>query len=88
MGEQRRRNETQTTPAAPGDTGRTVWVVAVLAFWVSAGVTVTAMLMTGELDLILVSITLGMMILGVWFKVRHQMRLRRARGEVPGGDSS
>ena len=48
------------------DTSRKLWVVAVLAFWISLGITLTTMLITGKLDLILVSITLGLMVLGVW----------------------
>jgi hypothetical protein len=47
------------------------------------------MLTTGKLNLNLipVSITLSMMVLGVWLKARYQFRQRKARGRVSGGDS-
>ena len=69
------------------DTSRKLWVVAVLAFWISLGITLTTMLITGKLDLILVSITLGLMVLGVWLKVRYQLRQRKAKSRMSGGDS-
>ena len=45
------------------------------------------MLTTGKLNQILVSIALGMMVLGVWFKARYRLRQRKAGGQVSGGDS-
>ena len=62
-------------------------MVAVLAFWISAGVTQAVMLTTGKLNQILVSIAFGMMVPGVWLKARYQLRQRKARGRVSGGDS-
>ena len=62
-------------------------MVAVLAFWISAGVTQVVMLTTGKLNQILISIAFGMMVLGVWLKARYQLRQRKARGRVSGGDS-
>jgi Na+-driven multidrug efflux pump len=89
MGEPRRHKELNAASAESGDTSRKLWVVAVLAFWISAGVTLAVMLTTGKLNLnlILVSITLGMMVLGVWLEARYQLRQRKARGRVSGGDS-
>lgn len=87
MGEQRRRKELQPAPGEPDDNGRKLWVVAVLAFWISAGITLAVLLITGKLNLILVCITLGMMVLGVWLKARYQLRQRKARGRLSGGDS-
>jgi len=87
MGEPGRQKEFNAASAESVDTSRQLWVLAVLAFWVSAGVTLAVMLTTGKLDLILVSITLGMTVLGVWLKARYQLRQRKARGRVSGGDS-
>jgi Flp pilus assembly protein TadB len=90
MGEQRRRQALQGAPepAQADDTGRKLWVVAVLAFWISTGITLTVLLITGKLNLILVSVTLGMMLLGVWLKVRYQLRRRRQRGRASDGGAA
>ena len=87
MGEPGRHKEFNAASAESVDTSRKPWVLEVLAFWVSAGVTLAVMLTTGKLNLILVSITLGMMVLGVWLKAQYQLRQRKARGRVSGGDS-
>jgi energy-converting hydrogenase Eha subunit G len=87
MREPRHHKELNAASAESGGTSWKLWVVAVLAFWISAGVTLAVMLTTGKLDLILVSITLGMMVLGVWLKARYQLRQRKARGRVSDGDS-
>ena len=87
MGEPGRQKEFNAASAESVDTSRQLWVLAVLAFWVSAGVTLAVMLTTGKLNLVLVSITLGMMVLGAWLKAQYQLRQRKARGRVSGGDS-
>jgi len=84
MGEPGCHKEFNAASAESVDTSRKLWV---LAFWVSTGVTLAVMLTTGKLNLILVSITLGMMVLGVWLKAQYQLRQRKARGRVSGGDS-
>lgn len=88
MREQRRRKELPATSKQPNDSGRKLWVIAVLAFWISAGVTLVAMFTTGKLDLILVSITLGMMVLGIWLKVRYQLQQRKTRNSLTSGSDS
>ena len=87
MGEQRRREELQSATGTPADHDRTLWVVAVLAFWISAGITVAVLLITGKLDFILVTITLGMMVLGVWLKARYQLRKHKAGGQTSSGNT-
>jgi uncharacterized membrane-anchored protein len=59
------------------ENSRKLWVVAVMAFWISVAVCIIAMVITGKLNLILVSITLGMMVLGVWLKIRYQLQKRK-----------
>lgn len=59
------------------DRAKVLWVVAVLAFWLSAAVLLAIYLLKDKLDLILVSVTLGMMVLGVWLKARYQLLLRK-----------
>ena len=87
MGEPRRHKEFNAASAESVDTSRKLWVLEVLAFWVSAGVTLAVMLTTGKLNLNPASITLGMMILGAWLKARYQLERGKARGRVSGGDS-
>ena len=82
MGEQQRHKERQPESVAPHDESRKLWVIAVLAFWVSAGITLVALLITGELNLILAIVTLGMMVLGVWLKARYQLQNRKARSRT------
>lgn len=57
---------------------RTMWVVAVLFFWASAGFQVVLVILTGKANFILLSIIGGMMVLGVGLKLRLQ-RILRAR---------
>ncbi|MGB5725758.1 MAG: hypothetical protein WBM52_00935 [Thiogranum sp.] len=87
MREPRHHKELNAASAESGDTSWKLWVV-VLAFWISAGVTLAVMLTTGKLNLNLVSITLGMMVLGVSLKARYQSGQGKARGRVSGGDSA
>lgn len=59
------------------DTARNLWVIAVFAFWITLAILVSVYFLRGELNLILVSIALGLMILGVWLKVRYQLIVRK-----------
>ncbi len=52
------------------------WVIAVIAFWVSAAVLAVVFIVDDRLDLVLVSIALGLLVLGVWLKTRYQVHLR------------
>ena len=69
-----------------GKTKKLQWIATVLAFWVSAGVMAVIYFIRTEVDLILASITLGMMILGLWLKTRYQLHQRaepeRSREDV------
>jgi hypothetical protein len=55
---------------------KTLWVVSALGFWISVAIQAILYFLRGEINLILVSIILGMMILGVALKIRHQRHLR------------
>jgi len=55
---------------------KTLWVVCVLGFWFSILFQVVLYFLKGEINFILMSIILGMMILGVALKVRLQSHLR------------
>lgn len=59
------------------DTAQKLWVIAVLGFWVSLGILILVYFLKGGIDLILLSICLGLMILGVWLKARFQLMLRK-----------
>ncbi len=85
MGEQRRKKEFQAASVTPYNISHKLWVFSVLAFWISAGITLAVMLFTGKLNLILVSITCGMMLLGVWLKLRYQLQQRKVRSRASGG---
>ena len=56
------------------------WVAAVMAFWVSVAVLVVVFFIEGQLNLILVSICLGLLLVGVWLKTRYQLHLRKGPG--------
>ncbi len=55
---------------------KTMWVVSVLFFWITVAIQLGIYLLRAEISLILVSIILGMMILGVALKVRYQRHLQ------------
>ncbi|MET0102441.1 MAG: hypothetical protein ABW078_11975 [Sedimenticola sp.] len=80
MGEQLQVKKSGSSIAGRNDTDRKLWVVAVLAFWVSLAITLAFFLVTGEVDLILLSITLGTMVLGIWLKARYQLKQRNPGG--------
>jgi hypothetical protein len=56
---------------------KTKWVASVIAFWVSAAILAAVLFIEGKLNLILTSITLGMLVIGVWLKTRYQLHLRK-----------
>ena len=66
--------------ATVGRSLKTRWVAAVLAFWVSTVILVIVFFIEGQLNLILISICLGLMIVGVWLKTRYQLHLRKEPG--------
>ncbi len=53
------------------------WIATVMAFWVSVGVFVIMFVIKQQLDLILASIVLGLMLLGLWLKTRYQLHQRK-----------
>lgn len=56
---------------------KTLWVITVLFFWLSGAFTgVMYYLSGGHLNFILLSITGGMMVLGVVLKFRYQRHLK------------
>jgi len=59
-----------------GDALKMKWVIAVIAFWISAAVLAAVLVVDDRLDLVLVSIALGLLVLGVWLKTRYQVHLR------------
>ena len=63
-----------------GDSLKKRWVVSVMAFWVSAIVLVVVSFTEGELNLLLVSICLGLLFLGVWLKARYRLHQRKGPG--------
>ncbi|MCU7905865.1 MAG: hypothetical protein KZQ76_08395 [Candidatus Thiodiazotropha sp. (ex Epidulcina cf. delphinae)] len=59
------------------DSLKTRWVIVVVIFWVTVIVAVALYTVNKELDLILTSIALGMMVLGVLLKSRYRRHVRR-----------
>ncbi|MEW8690984.1 MAG: hypothetical protein AB2535_07835 [Candidatus Thiodiazotropha endolucinida] len=53
------------------------WVIVVVTFWVTALIAAAMYVVNKQLDFILTSIALGMMVLGVWLKSRYQQHLRQ-----------
>jgi Flp pilus assembly protein TadB len=70
------KNATPTAWDQQGNNLKTMWVASVLLFWLSVAIQVAIYFLTGEINLILVSIALGLMILGVALKIRYQRHLR------------
>lgn len=62
------------------DSLKTKWVASVLAFWVSVAVLGAVFFIDGDLNLVLVSIALGMLVIGVWLKSRYLLHLRKEPG--------
>ncbi|MCU7882450.1 MAG: hypothetical protein KZQ66_19375 [Candidatus Thiodiazotropha sp. (ex Lucinoma aequizonata)] len=58
------------------DSLKTRWVILVVAFWVTGIIAVAMYLYNKELNFILTSIAIGMMILGTWLKSRYQIHVR------------
>ena len=76
---------TEQTPELDGwsrtsDRLKTQWVAAVGAFWVSTAVLVAVFFLQDRVSLVLVSICLGLMILGIGLKIRYQLHLRKDPG--------
>ena len=56
---------------------KTRWVAVVMAFWVSVVVLAAVFFLEGRLSIVLMSICLGLLVLGVWLKTRYQLHLRK-----------
>ena len=74
------RSDDDAERSLAGQSLKKRWVVSVMAFWVSTLVLVVVFFTKGELDLLLVSICLGLLIVGVWLKVRYQLHQRKGPG--------
>ena len=53
------------------------WVVSVVVFWISVAILLVVFFAKGRLDLVIASITIGLMMLGVWLKAKYQLHLRK-----------
>ena len=62
------------------DTLKLKWVASVLAFWVSAAVLGVVVFLDNRISLLLTSITLGMLVIGIWLKARYRLHLRKEPG--------
>lgn len=69
--------EDHKTWSSERDRIRLFWVLATVAFFVTVIVQVLVYLFKDELNLILISIAGGMMVLGLWFKIRFQLHMRK-----------
>jgi hypothetical protein len=56
---------------------KNLWIFAVFGFYVSVIVAGIVWFLHREVNLILVSVILGMMVLGVWLKTRYQLLVRK-----------
>ena len=69
--------DTHKTWSSERDRLKFFWVLATVAFWVTVIVQALVYLLKDELNPILISIAGGMMILGLWFKTRFQLHMRK-----------
>ena len=58
-------------------TRKTLWTASVITFWVSAIILGFLYVIQNKLSLVVLSIVVGMLILGVWLKARYQIHLRK-----------
>ena len=68
------------------DSLKTRWVVAVLAFWITAAIMAAVYILDNKLNLILLSIALGTMIIGIWLKARFQLHRNKEPAKQQSGD--
>ncbi len=68
------------------DRAKLLWVVTTLAFWISLVILGVVFLMKGELNFVLISVVLGMLILGVWLKTRYQLMQRKEPDDADDGE--
>lgn len=59
------------------DSMKTLWVVAVVCFWISTAILGVVFFLEDELNILLLSVSLGTMVLGVWLKARFQLYQNR-----------
>ena len=78
MGEHKLKEQQPTEWEQKRDRLKTLWVIVVLAFWVSCGIQLVVYLIKGKIGFILPSVILGMLVLGVALKARLQLHLRKA----------
>ena len=82
MGEHKLKEQQPTDWEQKRDRLKTLWVIAVIAFWVSCCVQLVVYLLKERLDLVLLSIIFGTMVLGVALKTRLQLHLRKGPPDV------
>ncbi len=70
------------------DRAKLLWVVTTLAFWISLVILGVVFLIKGELNFVLISVVLGMLILGVWLKTRYQLMLRKEPDNPDNGEDN
>ena len=70
----------QSEWARERDSLKLKWVASVLAFWVSAAVLGVVVFLDNRISLLLTSITLGMLVIGIWLKARYRLHLRKEPG--------
>lgn len=61
---------------------KTRWVAAVMAFWVSVAVLAIVFFIDGRLDPILVSIALGLLVVGIWLKINTERICAETRKDL------
>ena len=69
-----------TSWASERDRIKNLWVLAVVAFWLTVAIQVVMHFFQGRLSFILVSIAGSALVIGVWLKIRYQWHLRREPG--------
>lgn len=71
------RSVEQSDDSAQLKSQKMQWVAAVIAFWISVGVFAVVFVVQDRVSLMLVSICLGLMILGIGLKIRYQLHLKK-----------
>ena len=58
-------------------TRKTLWTASVIALWLSIAVQAVLYVIQNKLSLVVLSIIVGVLVLGVWLKTRYQLHQRK-----------
>lgn len=85
---QRKTQRIHSEWAKERDRAKLLWIVTTLAFWISLAILGFVYLLKDELHFVLISVVLGMLLLGIWLKLRYKLVLRREPDNLDNGEDN